>query len=103
MKKIKRTRKILSLLIAMMVLAGTMLIANADGCIHGGEKSTMVTYKTVVIDCVSAGTHQCYVAGELTSCAMYCYKMINYQHCALCNAEGQSYYSYGPIQHQYNH
>ncbi len=103
MKYSKKIRKILSLFIAMTVLTGTMMIANAGSCNHGGENSTFVTYKTVVVDCISVGTHQCYVGGELTSCEMYCYKMLNYQHCSLCNEEGQSYYSYGPIQHQYNH
>ena len=51
----------------------------------------------------SAGTHPCYVGGESASCEMYCYKLLNYVHCTRCGEEGQAYYSYGPVLHQYNH
>lgn len=103
MKRLKIAKKLLTLLIVGTILTGAMLVANAAACNHGGVNSAFEVYKTVTINCVSAGTHQCYVGGELTSCEMYRYKLINYVQCVLCGAEGQSYYSYGPVQHQYNH
>lgn len=103
MKHLKMVKKFLTLLIVGTVLVGTMLVVNAGSCNHGGQDSTFETYKTITINCVSTGSHPCYVGGELTSCEMYRYKMLNYQHCTRCGEEGQSYYSYGPELHQYNH
>ncbi len=103
MTELKRTRRFLVVLIALTVLMGTLMTVNAGTCVHGGENSTFQTYKTVAIGCITTGSHQCYVGGELTSCETYRYKFINYQHCAYCGAEGDSYYSYGPQLHQYNH
>lgn len=102
MKRLKKAKKFLMLLTAGTVLTGTMLIVNAGDCNHGGETSAFETYKKVAINCISAGTHACYVGGKETSCEMYCYKYMTYERCKICG-EVQSYYSYGPIMHQYNH
>lgn len=61
MKHLKSAKKFLALFVVATVLAGTMLVANAGNCNHGGEESKFETYRTVTIGCISAGTHQCYV------------------------------------------
>ncbi len=103
MKGLKRAKKVLALIIVGTVLTGTMLTAHAGGCAHGGENSTYETYSTVTIGCNTVGSHQCYVGGELASCELYVYKYINYTKCRICGGQGDSYYSYGPVMHQYNH
>lgn len=64
MKRLKKAKKFLMLLVAGTVLTGTMLVANAGSCNHGGEVSAFETYKNVAINCVPAGTHACYVGGK---------------------------------------
>lgn len=103
MKHLKSAKKFLALFVVVTVLTGTMLVANAGSCSHGEEESKFETYRTVTIGCISTGTHQCYVGGVSTSCETYCYKFLNYTKCTMCGAEGDSYYSYGPTMHQYNH
>lgn len=85
------------------VLSTTLLYVQAGSCNHGGETSAFHTYKTVAVDCISTGFHPCYVGGELTECETYRYKYLNYTICAICGAEGQAYYSYGPTLHEFVH
>lgn len=99
MKALKRTtRQFLALIIASTMLLGTMIIASAAECSH----PAFDTYSTVTIDCISTGSHPCYVGGELKSCETYVYKFLNYEKCVRCGYQ-RSYYSYGSTLHQYIH
>lgn len=101
----RRIKSIFMLGIAGVLLTTTILFASASSgeCNHGGEEPAYVTYKTVAVDCISTGTHPCYVGGKLTECAMHRYKYLNYTKCTICDENGPSYYSYGPDIHQYVH
>lgn len=98
MKGLRKTRRLLALLIVGVMLSATMIIASAGTCSH----PAFDTYSTVTVDCISTGSHPCYVGGELKSCETYVYKFLNYEQCVRCDYR-RSYYSYGPTLHQYVH
>ena len=104
-KVMKKIKSIVMCGVAGVALCTTLMYASAyEGeCNHGDKKPTYITYKTVAVNCISTGTHPCYVGGVLTECETYRYKFLNYQMCTQCNANGPSYYSYGPTIHEYKH
>ena len=104
MKRVKKIKKLMAMVIAGMMVSATVLIVSAAQCDHGGKDPQYVYAGYETVDCISAGTHPCYVGGVLTSCQMYRYKYINYIKCARCGEAGQSYFTYSEVPiHQYAH
>lgn len=104
MKRAKRFKKFMAMIVAGTMVAATVLVASAGKCTHGGENPTYEVYSSYKVDCISTGTHPCYVGGVLTSCETYVYKFINHTRCNDCSEPGPSHFSYSAIPyHEYVH
>ena len=96
-------KRIIVAALAMFLMMGSILTAQAGKCTHGGENPTLYVGSSIVSNCISAGNHPVYVAGILSSCDMYFYRYKQHRYCSQCREYVDTIYVNGPLQHEYDH
>lgn len=97
-----RLKKTILVFTTLSMLSGSIIIAEAGYCDHGGANPKVNT-TTTITDCVSAGDHPTYVGGRLETCHMYFYRYQIDSKCLLCGKIVSTTYSCSEPLHEYNH